>query len=136
MDHARTVLVVEDEPDLRDGIVAALHRRGYAVVIAGDGRTVTELLTEPFPAVAVVDMLLPGASGFHVTDAIKLRSHGRVPVIMMSGTTSDAHRDYAHATGVDRFLPKPFALTTLLDAVDELCPVGRAEIGSKSDRWH
>jgi DNA-binding response OmpR family regulator len=115
-----TVLLVEDDPDLLDALAVILRRHGYRVVTAADGNVAADLIRQELPDVAVVDMLLPGRSGFQLTDLLRERSNGRVPVVMISGHASAAHRDFALATGVDRFLAKPFSLAKLVDTVQAL----------------
>lgn len=127
--HHGTILVVEDDPDLRDALETLLHRQGYHVVATGDGLRAIELADEHEPAVALVDLLVPGQSGFQVTIALKERFGDRVRVVVMSGNTSPAHRDYATASGADQFLPKPFVATAMLGAVAELCAPAPAPAG-------
>lgn len=122
MDSARTVLLAEDEATLRDTLAVALADRGYEVVAVGCGAEAAAAAADRLPDLVVVDMLLPGESGFQVAQVVKDLSAGRVPVIMISGNTSPAHRDYALASGVDAFLPKPFDPDALLDLADALCP--------------
>ena len=122
MPTPRTVLLVEDDPDLRDALASALLRQGYEVVTAPDGDRATLLVMTALPDLVVAEMMLPGSSGFSVAQLAKDRSGGRVPVVMLSGHTATAHRDYAFASGVDLFLPKPFAFDALLDAARLLCP--------------
>jgi DNA-binding response OmpR family regulator len=117
-----TVLVVEDDPDLRDAIEMILYRRGYHVLSAGDGVRAITLARQHRVDAALVDLLLPGQSGFQVAADLKAGHGDAVRVIVMSGTTSPAHQDYAFAAGAERFLSKPFTTTQLLDAVAEFCP--------------
>lgn len=126
MSRQRTVLVVEDDPDLRDVIQSLLSRRGYNVVCTGCGLRAVELAAEHRAAVVVTDLLLPGQSGFRVTAELKERHGDAVRVVMTSETASPAHRDYALASGAERFLPKPFTTTQLLDAVGALLPPSEA----------
>jgi DNA-binding response OmpR family regulator len=126
LELARTVLIVEDEPDLRDALAETLHRRGYSVTTAADAAAANDRLVDGLPSLLVTDMMLPGASGFEVIRSVKDRPNGdRVRVIMMSANRSAAHRDYAFATGADRFFTKPFALTAIVQAADELCQLAR-----------
>jgi CheY-like chemotaxis protein len=118
----RTVLVAEDDPDLRDAIELILVRGGYHVVAVGDGLRAVELAGQHRVEVALVDLLLPGQSGFQVATDLKARHGNAVRVVMMSGNTSQAHQDYAFASGAERFLSKPFTTTQLLDAIAEFCP--------------
>ena len=122
LDTPRTVLLAEDEADLRDVLATALRQHGYQVIALDAGDTAIGWAADHLPDLAVVDMMLPGQSGFRVAEVIKELSAGRVPVIMISGNTSAAHRDYAFASGVDAFLPKPFDPDRLTRAADSLCP--------------
>ncbi|HJZ57468.1 MAG TPA: response regulator transcription factor [Gemmataceae bacterium] len=118
----RTILLVEDQTELREAIAFVLRCHGYTVVTSGDGVEAAELAGRESLDLAVIDMMLPGLSGFQLTQRVKEQSNGLVPVIMISGNSSAAHQDYAHASGVDLFLAKPFPLHALADAARALCP--------------
>ncbi|MDB5307914.1 MAG: response regulator [Gemmataceae bacterium] len=122
MKTARTVLLVEDEPEQREAMAFALRRRGYDVVTAGDAAGAEEVLVRDLPDLLVTDMMLPGRSGYQVLRLAAEVSNGRLPAIMMSANTAPAHRDYALAAGADRFLAKPFSLADLARAAEALCP--------------
>jgi two-component system response regulator MprA len=117
-----TVLVVEDDPDLRDTIELLLFREGYHIVATGDGVRAVELAAKHKVDVALVDLLIPGQSGFQVTAELKTRHGDAIRVVVMSGSASPAHQDYALAAGAERFLPKPFTTTQLFDTVAAFCP--------------
>jgi two-component system, OmpR family, response regulator len=121
----RNVLLVEDNDDLRELMANVLRREGYEVVCTADGVETEQLLQRGLPELAVVDMMLPGSSGFQVTRLVKELSDGRIPVVMMSGNSSPAHCDYAHAAGADAFLSKPFEPSALREIVARLCPNDR-----------
>jgi len=123
MTSSVTVLLAAEEPDLLDAHGFALNHRGYHVIPALTGDLAAELLTRQLPDLAVLDMLLPGQSGFQLTRLVKERSEGRVPVVMMSDHPAPAHRDYAFAAGVDHFLEKWLAPARLLEVVERLCPL-------------
>jgi DNA-binding response OmpR family regulator len=118
----RTVLVVEADPDLRDAIESLLARNGYHTVGTGCGLRAVELASEHRVAVAVVGLLLPGQSGFQVLAHLKARHGDAVRVVMTSEVASAAPRDLALASGAERFLPKPLAVSQLLDAVAAFLP--------------
>ncbi len=122
MASQRTILLVEDDPVILEAFEFTLQRRGYYVLSARDGDTAMALIAQQLPDIAVLDMMLPGKSGFQITQWLKEQSEAQVFVVMMSGNTSVAHRDYALSAGVDRFLAKPFAIAKLLEAVEGLCP--------------
>jgi DNA-binding response OmpR family regulator len=118
----RNILVVEDDTDFREALELVLKRGGYRVLSAADGENAMTLIAGQFPDIAILDMMLPGQSGFQITQLLKDKSEGRIVVLMISGNSSAAHRDYAMVTGVDRFLPKPFSPAKVLEIVEELCP--------------
>lgn len=120
-----TVLLAANDTELLNDLGFTLNHNGYHVVTAQSGDGAIALAGLQLPQIAVVDMLLPGSSGFQLTRFLKERSDGRIPVVMISDQIAQAHRDYAFAAGVDRFLEKWLAPTRLLDLVQELSP--RAE---------
>lgn len=128
MGRPQTILLADDEPELREAMAIALRRKGYRVVDTDDGADALRIIADQPPDLAVVDMLLPGASGFRVAQAVKDATDGLAPVVMVSANSSDIHQDYAFATGVDRFLPKPFALGKLVEVVAGLCPPGGSKV--------
>jgi DNA-binding response OmpR family regulator len=118
-----TVLLATNDPELLNALGFTLNHHGYHVVTAQSGDGAVALADIQLPNVAVLDMLLPGQSGFLLTRLLKERSNGRVPVVMISEQTAAAHRDYAFAAGVDRFIEKWMAPTRLLEIVESLCPL-------------
>jgi CheY-like chemotaxis protein len=123
MSRTRTVLVVEDDPDLRDTVELLLLRKGYHVVATGDGLRAVQLAGQHRVDLALVDLLTPGQSGFQVTSDLKAIFGDEVKIVITSGTASRAQLDYAFAAGAERFLPKPFTVAQLLEALDALCPL-------------
>jgi DNA-binding response OmpR family regulator len=110
-----SVLIVEDEKHLADGLRYNLEAEDYEVEVVGDGEAALELLLaqrERYDAV-VLDVMLPGVDGFSV--AAKLRAEGQfVPVLMLTarGRPEDVLRGFE--SGADDYLPKPFDLSILL----------------------
>jgi CheY-like chemotaxis protein len=112
-----TVLVVEDEEDLREMIREALELNGYSVVTALDGREALEQL-ERIESVCLVllDLLMPGMNGWDFFAELRRRPEfGAVPVIVHSSAANRA------PVGVTRVLQKPIGLDGLLDVVREFC---------------
>src|SRR5215831_12495434 len=110
-----SVLIVEDEKHLADGLRFNLEAEGYKVEVAGDGETALTLLLSPdrpFDLV-VLDVMLPGKSGFEV--AAELRQAGQfVPLLML--TARDQPQDVLRGfeSGADDYLTKPFELSILI----------------------
>jgi CheY-like chemotaxis protein len=117
MANHRTVLLVESAPTVLDAIGFALRSRGYHVLTATDGGRAVELLARHIPDAVVVNMFLPGQSGFQVARLVKERSDGRVPVLMLAAAAADAHADYALSLGIEGFLVNSPA-TDVASAVD------------------
>jgi DNA-binding response OmpR family regulator len=107
------ILVVEDETHLAQGLLFNLQAEGYEVAIDGDGEAALERLAlEPFDAV-LLDVMLPGMSGFDVVTELRARQ-SFVPVLMLTarGRPEDVLRGFE--AGADDYLPKPFDLSILL----------------------
>jgi DNA-binding response OmpR family regulator len=117
-----TILLIEDDPSTRETLEVTLARRGYRVITAPDGNAAKALVAGQNPDIAVLNMLLPGQSGFQIAQFLKEHSAGRIVVVMISGYTSAAHRDYEFAAGVDRFLGNSLAIADLVGEVESLCP--------------
>lgn len=122
MSRVRTVLVVEDDPDLRDVIELLLLRAGYRVVATDDGLRAVELASRHEINAALIDLLIPGQSGFQVATDLKAMYGDAVKIAVMSGNVSPAHQDYALAAGAEKFLPKPFTTAQLTEVLAALCP--------------
>lgn len=129
MQPAAMILVVEDDPIVREVLATILIGRGYQVVAAADGESAEALYSAHRPDVAVIDMLLPGPSGFRVLQRLQTLAGGALRVLMMSGNSALAHQDYALALGVDRFLAKPFSSAQFLEAVGRLRAARPARMG-------
>lgn len=110
-----SVLIVEDERHLAEGLRFNLEAESYRVEVAADGETALALLTAPdarFDAV-VLDVMLPGKDGFEVANELR-RAGEYVPILMLTarGHPEDVLRGFA--AGADDYLPKPFELAILL----------------------
>ena len=90
------VLVADDDADLRELIGFTLGQAGYLVIKAHDGLTAARLFTEESPDLVVLDINMPGLSGFQVCEAIRARS--RVPVMML--TVRGEEEDLVRALGL------------------------------------
>ena len=125
-----TVLVVDDEASIRELLTASLRFEGYQVYCAEDGIRALELAQHLQPDLILLDILLPGLSGFAVTH--RLRSLGyTVPVLFLSACDEPADRRQARAVGGDDFILKPFSLREVRSRVRALLsrpvPASRVE---------
>jgi DNA-binding response OmpR family regulator len=115
------VLLVEDEAHLAQGLRFNLEAEGHAVEIAGDGESALDRLLEKKREfdVVVLDVMLPGKSGFEVATALRLNEN-YTPILMLTarGRPEDVLEGFA--SGADDYLPKPFELAILLARLDSL----------------
>jgi DNA-binding response OmpR family regulator len=102
-----TVLVVDDEPIVRDVVVRYLQREGYETLEAGDGLHAQELLREHEPSLVVLDLMLPGMDGLQLCQWIRARSE--LPVIMLTARAEEADRIVGLELGADDYVTKPFS---------------------------
>lgn len=105
------VLVVDDEPMIRDLIAAVLEDTGYTVMTVESGRRLLDLLGSTVPDLVMMDVMMPDGGGRETFEAMQAADHLRaIPVILMSAAVAPQTLDQ-RITG---FLAKPFDLTVLL----------------------
>ena len=102
-----TVLVVDDEPIVREVVVRYLEREGYATLEAGDGTTARAMLEEQTPDLVVLDVMLPGIDGLELCRWI--RTHSALPVILLTARGEEADRIVGLDLGADDYVTKPFS---------------------------
>jgi len=102
-----TVLVVDDEPIVRDVIVRYLRRDGFTTLEAGDGDRARELIESGAPSLVVLDLMLPGIDGLELCRWIRGRSD--LPVIMLTARGEEADRIVGLELGADDYVTKPFS---------------------------
>jgi two-component system alkaline phosphatase synthesis response regulator PhoP len=115
------ILVVEDEEHLAFGIKFNLEAEGHAVTVVADGQAALERMASAAPPVdlVVLDIMLPGMSGYAVCEA--LRAAGKdLPVVMLTARTLVEDRIRGFDAGTDVYLQKPFDLEELLSVVRNL----------------
>jgi two-component system response regulator MprA len=113
------LLVVDDEPALRETLARALTTEGYEVETAPDGVAALAVAARTEPDAIVLDVLMPGADGLEVTR--RLRSSGRrTPILLLTARDAVDDRVAGLDAGADDYLVKPFALDELLARVRAL----------------
>ncbi|HEX4033207.1 MAG TPA: response regulator transcription factor [Solirubrobacteraceae bacterium] len=110
-----TVLVVDDEPSVRDVVVRYLQQAGYQTLEAGDGNAARELLEQDMPSLIVLDLMLPGMDGLALCRWIRERSE--LPVIMITALGEETDRLTGLELGADDYLTKPFSPRELVARV-------------------
>ena len=113
--NGATVLVVDDEPIVREVVATYLRREGYRALEAGDGVTARDLIERTAPALIVLDVMLPGIDGLELCRWIRSRSE--VPVIMLTARGEEADRIVGLDLGADDYVTKPFSPRELVARV-------------------
>jgi DNA-binding response OmpR family regulator len=126
-----TVLVVDDEPIVRDVVVRYLEQEGYRTLQAADGDAARELLEQEEPSLVVLDLMLPGTDGLDLCRWIRGRS--QLPVIMVTALGEEGDRLTGLELGADDYLTKPFSPKELVARVKAV--LRRSQNGSpKAER--
>jgi DNA-binding response OmpR family regulator len=119
-DISARVLFIEDDPGLAGVVVRHLRARGHDARSAYSAEEAVEMLRSGFvPTVVLLDINLPGASGWDLLRADGLKAAGSPPVYVVSATQVPPAR--LREFGIAGFLPKPFALPTLIEIVERSC---------------
>jgi two-component system response regulator ResD len=125
-----TVLVVDDEPTIREIVVSYLKRDGFATLEAADGKRARELLATERPDLVVLDVMLPGVDGLELCRWI--RSSSQLPVIMLTARGDESDRIVGLELGADDYVTKPFSPRELAARVRTV--LRRAELEVVADR--
>jgi DNA-binding response OmpR family regulator len=102
-----TVLVVDDEPIVREVVVRYLRREGFRTLEAGDGDNARRILERETPSLVVLDLMLPGTDGIALCRWIRERSD--LPVIMLTALGEESDRIVGLELGADDYVTKPFS---------------------------
>jgi CheY-like chemotaxis protein len=122
----RTVLTIEDQPDIRRLIRMTLEYNGLAVLEAGDGAEGLAMARRHLPDVILLDVMMPGMDGLTVNRTLATDARLKhIPVVILSALGRAEDVKAGLETGVHAYLVKPFSPWELLDVVDKL--TGKAE---------
>lgn len=117
----RTVMVVEDDEDIRKMITDFLEMEGFSVQEASNGREAVDLIFRQRPDIALVDVTLPDISGFEICRTIKNDDALKeTEVIFITGRTALSDRLSGFLAGAKRYLCKPFEMDDLLEHINFL----------------
>jgi DNA-binding response OmpR family regulator len=115
MTESEQILVVDDEPMVREVVVAYLEREGFRVDEAGTGRAALKCIEQTPPDLVVLDVMLPEVDGFSVLT--ELRRSGDIPVILLTARTEEPDRVLGLELGADDYVVKPFSPRELVARV-------------------
>jgi DNA-binding response OmpR family regulator len=110
------VLVVEDEPEMRDLLADNLELEGYRVAAVGSAEEALQRIERQSFALILLDVMLPRASGFELCRTVRARD-ARIPIIMLTARTAESDRVLGLDLGADDYVSKPFSVRELLARV-------------------
>ena len=116
MVDSKTILLVDDDYELSDGLKLILEKNGYKVLQARDGVQGRQLIYNQRPDLVIIDMMMPKMGGYPVLEHFRGKDDVP-PCIMMTANEGQRHKAYAEYLGVVDYLRKPFSMDDLLEAV-------------------
>ena len=120
-----TILVADDEHDIRELVAYRLSRSGYTIIEARDGQEAFELAADQPPDMAVLDVMMPRLNGFDLTERLRHTPATRqLPILLMSASVQEADISRGIAAGADGYLTKPFTPDQLLTRVRDVLSRG------------
>ena len=115
------ILLIEDEGNIREAIGFILSRAGWEVQGHGNGATAIEAVTHTKPDMVILDIMLPGLSGFEILRALRDGAEtAQLPVLMLTAKGQARDQEAAFEMGADAYLTKPFSNADLLATVARL----------------
>lgn len=127
MSEAKTILIVDDDRELVDGLRLLLERQGYKVITAGDGVQGKNTIYNSKPDLVILDMMMHRMGGYPVLEHFKDKADAP-PFIMITANEGSRHKAYAEFLGVVDYIRKPFATERLLEAVNKVFQTGEPAV--------
>ncbi len=116
MQSGKTILIVDDDRELADGLRMVLEKQGFRVILAHDGHQAKQTVYNQRPDLMILDMMMPRMGGYPVLEHFKDKPDAP-PIIMITANEGSRHKAYAEYLGVIDYLRKPFPMERLLEAV-------------------
>jgi DNA-binding response OmpR family regulator len=117
----KSVLLIEDEPNIVEAIRFLLEREGFIVSEHSDGETAIEKINLLKPHLIVLDLMLPGKSGLQILEEIRATPrNAKLPVLMLTAKGQRRDREAAENAGVSKFITKPFSNDDIVASVKAL----------------
>lgn len=115
------VLVVDDEPNILLSLEFLMQQAGFDVDTAEDGERALASVAEKTPEVILLDISLPGISGFDVLERLRADpAHATTPIVMLTAHGREVEREKGLALGADDYITKPFSTRDLVEKVQAL----------------
>jgi len=127
MADQKTILIVDDDRELIDGLRALLEKQGHRVVQANDGHQAKTVIYNQKPDLVILDMMMPRMGGYPVLEHFRGKPD-TPPIIMITANEGSRHKAYAEYLGVVDYIRKPFAMERLLEAVNKALGKPKQEV--------
>src|ERR1051325_12137785 len=118
MAEQKTILIVDDDYELSDGLRTMLERQGHRVIQARDGQQGKQVIYNQRPDLVILDMMMPRMGGYPVLEHFRDKADAP-PIIMITANEGSRHKAYAEWLGVIDYIRKPFAMERLLETVNK-----------------
>ena len=110
-----TVLIVEDEKDIRELLAYALKREGFAVLEAGEGNAALDLARTKLPDIILLDLMLPGTDGLAVSKALQYNAKtASIPILILTAKGEEVDRIVGFELGAADYVVKPFSVREVI----------------------
>ena len=130
--EGRKILIVDDDFDIRSSVETGFKYEGAETFTCSDGNTAVRLCGEKKPELVILDMMLPGRSGFLVLEKIKGYEDSPL-VIMITANEGKRHKVFAEGLGAELYLQKPVSLEILIESAVQLLEKDEKERDAKKD---
>ena len=132
MADQKTILIVDDDRELVDGLRTMLERQGHRVIQAHDGHQGKAAIYNQRPDLVILDMMMPRMGGYPVLEHFRDKTDAP-PIIMITANEGSRHKAYAEYLGVVAYIRKPFATEKLLEAVNKAFQEPAPQAGGEPD---
>ena len=113
------ICIVDDDPDVRELVEYKLVQNGHEVLSATNGQDALLLVPETKPALLLLDVMMPGLSGFDVLSQLRANPESRgLPIIMLTAKAQDADAERGFALGANDYMLKPFSPRELVNRIN------------------
>ena len=118
---ANSILLIEDEPDIREMLIFALERAGFDVLEAGSAEQALDILAGPLPRLLIIDWMLPGMSGVELARRLRRDPLTKdIPMLMLTARGEESDKLKSFHSGIDDYVTKPFSPKELIARIKAL----------------
>jgi DNA-binding response OmpR family regulator len=129
-----TILIVEDDPEIRRLVRDFLSQEGFVIELAEDGKAMDAVLQRQKPDLIILDLMLPGEDGLAICR--RLRTQGTIPILMLTAKSDEIDRVVGLEMGADDYLTKPFSSRELLARTRAILRRTRPSAQTPDNRRH